>query len=165
MHDYTSSGAIIAGDHRFLLTREWEGEAGAVTWLMLNPSTADANEDDPTIRKCVGFTRRLGFTRINVVNLYSFRSSSPKELKARGYPNDRARNDSAIRLAAHQCQVLICAWGNNAPARRAAEVLRAIRASGRSPQALRLTKSGQPGHPLYIPYSARPGPLNPRGAQ
>lgn len=153
-------GAWINGDHRYQLWRAWETGARSVVWVMLNPSTADHRHDDPTIRKCIGFAKRWGFEAIDVVNLYTFRSASPKWLKAKGYPNgDYA--DGAIRsvLRQHGDRV-IYAWGTNAEEKRPREVDSIVRSLGVTPMALHITNDGHPGHPLYLPYETEPKPWN-----
>jgi len=65
------------GIYRYTLTREWE-DGRCVAWLMFNPSNADATDDDATIRKCIGFSKRWGYGRMAVVNLYGVRSRDPK---------------------------------------------------------------------------------------
>lgn len=157
-----NGGAWIVGDHRYRLWRAWEAGAPSVVWVMLNPSTADAKVDDPTIRKCIGFAKRWGYGSIDVVNLYTFRSASPKELKAKGYPNgDRA--DAVIRgVLSEYADRVVFAWGTNADEGRPLEVDRIVRDLGFSPMALRTTQDGHPGHPLYIPYETEPEPWTPK---
>lgn len=145
--------------HRYGLSRLWDENRPTLCWVMLNPSTADDLNDDPTIRKCVGFAKQWGYGRISVVNLFTFRATDPKHLKAAGYPTgDPSVTDLALRGAFDRASKVIVAWGANVKATgetadRAKEVLSMIHEAGHAPQALRITESGQPGHPLYIPYS------------
>lgn len=69
------------GLYRYRLGRTWCPSERGVVWVMLNPSTADAHFDDPTIRRCVGFARSWGMGWITVVNLYAFRATYPQELE------------------------------------------------------------------------------------
>jgi hypothetical protein len=166
--------ALIEGSFRYWLLRDWSGrplQVGygplkfGVLWVMLNPSVADERRDDPTIRKCVGFTKRMGLDSFVVVNLYAFRATDPGELRtasARGQDIVGPRNDEMIKALADQASVIICAWGaydgiDLAP--RVAHVTASIKSAqdGRfasSLKALGLTKAGAPRHPLMMPYYA-----------
>jgi hypothetical protein len=126
---------------------------------MLNPSTADATNDDPTIRRCIGYARRLGCARLEVVNLFAYRSTSPDALYSMS--RDHAigpENDQHIAEACNASRLIICAWGNHGSLfGRDAEVLHLIRAQqGAIPMALKINpKSRQPAHPLYLKANAR----------
>lgn len=158
-------GAVIVGDYRYELWREWpvpRGEAQrTVLWVMLNPSTADGTDDDRTLSKISGFTRRWGFDALCVVNLYAYRATEPRDMIAaakRG--EDIVGMDEWIDGAASRSQLVVCGWGRNVEdipggVERAADVLRRIRAR-KPPHALKLTKSGQPMHPLYLPGDLLP---------
>ena len=156
----TKTGAAVVspcGRYRYSLTRGWGADLAnqpRLLYVMLNPSTADAGQDDPTIRKCIGFAQRLGFLALEVVNLYAFRATDPKALKAAGYPVG-PDNDLHIRSALARChRTVVCAWGVNARGlARPAEVLQLIRSVGYEPHALDLCADGTPSHPLMLPYS------------
>jgi hypothetical protein len=107
-----SSGAEISNDgiYRYTLTRQWSN-GPCVGWLMFNPSTADARQDDATIRKCVGFSKRWGYGRMVVVNLYAIRSRYPKTVTRMGSAAIGPMNDYWIIQAIKDCGELICAWG------------------------------------------------------
>ena len=107
-----SSGAEISNDeiYRYTLTRQWS-DGPCVGWLMFNPSTADARQDDATIRKCVGFSKRWGYGRMVVVNLYAIRSRDPKAVTRMGAAAIGPMNDYWIIQAIKDCRELICAWG------------------------------------------------------
>jgi len=128
---------------------------------MLNPSTADAEKDDPTIRRCIGFAKRLGAARLEVVNLFAWRSTDPKALIPLG--KDVAvgpENDEHILDVTRRSKVVICAWGNDGVLfGRDKEVNRLI-GSVQMPMALKINaKSGQPAHPLYLKSDAKLLPL------
>ena len=97
------------GTYRYTLTRQWE-DGPCATWLMFNPSVADATEDDATIRKCIGFSKRWGYGRLIVVNLYAARSRDPKAV-ARMVNPVGGFNNYWIREALGESRQLICAWG------------------------------------------------------
>ncbi len=134
--------------YRYLLGRSW-GPGPRVLWVMLNPSTADARLDDPTIRKCLEFSRRLGFGSLEVVNLYAWRSTDPAGLKTAPDPigPDNARH---LADAAERCDRIIVAWGANASPDPGA-----VSASlgDRPLWCLGRTKDGQPRHPLMLAYA------------
>ena len=152
--------AAISGDevYRFNLSRRW-GLGTLLTFVMLNPSTADADQDDPTIRRCVGFARTLGYDGINVVNLYAFRATKPADLWLAAEPTGGERNDDLLReigRCAEYGMPVVAAWGANAKRDRVNQVL-TFRGWDKI-TALGLTKSGAPRHPLYLPASATPTP-------
>ena len=130
------------------VARDRATEAGRETCLfvMLNPSTADADRDDPTIRRCMRFTRDWGFARLKVVNLYALRATDPKALWLADDPVG-PENDHNLALAFGMCDASIAAWGAHAKPERVAEVM-AIPMAPR--YALGLTKHGAPRHPLYM---------------
>lgn len=152
-----TAGADLEGDYRYWLTREWSPTGPTVLWVMLNPSTATADVDDPTIRKIVGFSKRWGFGSLEVVNLFAFRATEPRAMLAARDPVG-PRNDAAIAAAAGRAALVVCAWGNHGGHlgrdRAVRELLRE-----RELACLRVTKQGQPQHPLYISGDARPVPF------
>jgi hypothetical protein len=140
--------------YRYLLTREFGGSSTCV-FVMLNPSTADADHDDPTIKRCVGFAQREGFGRLEIVNLYGFMSTEPKVLFA---AVDPVGSDSDIEIvrALTRVDVVIVAWGNHGAVGkvRTDVVLDLITDSGKPVMCFGLTAKGQPKHPLYLPADA-----------
>lgn len=129
-------------------------------WVMLNPSTADATLDDPTIRRCMDFTAQLRCDDMEVVNLFAFRSTNPKMLLL---PKTKPiavgpDNDAWIRLRASQADLVICAWGAHKFAReRSADVL-AILHRVVAPGLIGCfgrTLDGYPKHPLYLPGNTK----------
>lgn len=154
--------------YRYSLERQWGAPGDDLAlFIMLNPSTADATIDDPTIRKCMGFARRWHLNGIRVVNLYAYRATNPRDLGATADPEGVVENDQTIYHAVHGCRRVICAWGASPGphvdrARRVYDLL--IQALGPMtymprPEALALTKLGHPRHPLYAPYDLRPVPF------
>lgn len=134
--------------YRYELTRRW-GDGAEVCWVMLNPSTADAAKDDPTIRRCVGFAKRWGYGALTVVNLFAWRSTQRAVLKTLADPVG-TDNDRSILEAVGRSESTVIAWGTDGVVRgRSAAVLRML---GLRPVGyFRLTKNGQPEHPLYQP--------------
>ena len=143
--------------YRYQLDRIWDEGLPRVWWVMLNPSTADGLVDDPTIRKCVGFAQKWSAGSISVVNLFALRATQPRELLRAQAPMG-AENLTYLGKAVRESVApnrLIFGWG----AARKPELgsrVRDILLAGGHAECLRTTKSGAPGHPLYIPYSAEP---------
>ena len=157
-----AKGATISACElfRYALWRDWDTSLGRVCWVMLNPSTADAEQDDPTIRRCMGFARGWGYGGIVVVNIFGFRATKPADLL---YADDVIGPDNDATIAevidSTLTRIVVCAWGQNAPLDRESEVLRLIQRQGVEPCALRLTRSGSPAHPLYLPKTLVPAPF------
>jgi len=146
------STAVIEGDYRYILTRG--DRPHRLLFIMLNPSTADAEEDDATIRRLRGFQRDWGYTGFTVVNLYSLRSRDPKQLKTH-YDPVGPHNDTYIRRAMTKAWAPVMAWGNALPDTSRAEwFLDQFRSIDL--YHLGLTRAGQPRHPLYLPSSSKP---------
>jgi len=139
--------------YRYTLTRVWDEYRPRVLWVMLNPSTADGDTDDPTIRKCVGFARRWDAGAIEVVNLYAFRATDPRALRAAGSPVG-PENDARIAAAVGRADVILCAWGAHEPAStpRTERVRALIGGRGRVAYCLGRAAGGQPRHPLMLAY-------------
>jgi hypothetical protein len=115
---------------------------------MLNPSTADETEDDPTIRRCVGFAKEWGYGSITVANLFALRATDPDELRGHRDPVGE-KNDHYLRHVCDFSDKVVAAWGANGDlhgrGREVAEMLDV------DLYALDTTKDGQPVHPLYQP--------------
>lgn len=140
------------GQYRYTLTRPPLApypDRGTAAFCMLNPSTADATLDDPTIRRCRGFAERWGCNGITVVNLYALRSKDPRALWNHADPVG-PMNDYWLRLVARECGGMVCAWGANAKPERVAQAVQALRAAGAKLYCLGTTKDGHPRHPLYV---------------
>lgn len=122
---------------------------------MLNPSTADAELDDPTIRRCISFAKREGCTELTVVNLFAYRSTDPKQLYKVDDPIG-PQNDFYIKQAirAHDMGIVIAAWGAHPIAiNRAKEILAMPEFA--DVLCLGTTKKGAPRHPLYVKSDAQ----------
>lgn len=150
-------GATISdcGTYRYTLDRVWDTTLPLALFVMLNPSTADAREDDPTIRRCRTFAAREGCGSLTVVNLFALRATDPAEL--RKHP-DPVGPDNARWLAAslgRKPAVTIAAWGAHPfAASRADDVARYITEHGVRLHCLGTSKAGHPRHPLYLPTKA-----------
>jgi len=138
-----TGGATFSRDrrYRYRLWRRWDRARPVVAFVMLNPSTADARRDDPTIRRCIGFARRWGYGGIEVVNLFAYRSTDPRLLRRLRDPVGRD-NHRHIRRALRKAALVIVGWG-------AWTVRSPLEDLGRA-RCLGLTSGGQPRHPLYL---------------
>lgn len=144
--------------YRYALTRVWNPDGGRVCFVMLNPSTATEVQNDPTVERCERRARTLGYGAFRVCNIFAFRATDPRVMRAQADPVGPA-NDAAIDEGADWADAVICAWGTHgAHLRRGAAVERLLRASGRSLFHLGLSLAGNPKHPLYIGYSQPPEP-------
>ncbi len=149
------------GKFRYQLRRYWGGNGGTLLFVMLNPSVADGLVDDPTIRRCIRFAVDGGFAGLEVVNLFAFRATDPRDLAANGYPVG-PENDFAIADAAINAREICVAWGV-APAAeaRAQQVMGFLHRFVRTTMCLRITRGGWPGHPLYLPAACKLQPFTP----
>lgn len=155
--------------HRYRLARDLSANLDAVStclFIMLNPSTADAELDDPTIRRCKSFAAGWGYGRMEVANLFSWRATKPEDVLVNLAD---ANNDDLHRHlieAIGGADLVVCAWGKGIPKRdgsaatreRASEVLEAIKRVGKIAHCLGLTKGGSPLHPLYLRADLKPEP-------
>lgn len=151
--------AVISdcGKYRHHLIRQIsEDNPKFLLFIMLNPSTADAEIDDPTIRKCKGFCERLGYGKLVVVNLFDWRATDPNELKKVWEPVSK-HNMNIIRASAIMADKVICAWGTKGNFMgQDKAVLKLLEDNNITPYALDITKDGHPKHPLYISYDKKP---------
>ena len=154
----TGSGAVFSPceRYRYKLWRVWDPDRplGCVMFLMLNPSTATDAEDDPTIRRCVGYARSWGYGGLCVGNLFAYRATDPTELRRAADPVG-PDNDRAVRAMVAQAALVVAAWGSHGAryGRRVQEVLGLVR---QPLYCLRQLSSGQPAHPLYQRNDIRP---------
>lgn len=187
MSNYVSSGATISpcSRYRYHLWREWRlhpepaqwdmwtdakgkpvvdgagaqlGEPKSCVFIMLNPSTADGAEDDPTIRRCVSFARQWGYDRLDVLNLFAYRATDPRALLALNDSDDPVgpdNKDAFDLVLRHPVGRIICAWGAHGGHLGQDEIVLGWLGDRRR-QALGLTRDGHPKHPLYLPAAAQP---------
>jgi hypothetical protein len=152
----TKSAVISAcGKYRYHLFRK-VGDGGPVaTFIMLNPSTADDQLDDPTIRKVMGFARRWGCGDLHVVNLFAFRATRPAELGKTLDPVG-PENQEWVRRSVEFASdgMVVCAWGAWGGYMRQDEAVLGWIADLCPPMCLGVTRDGHPRHPLYLPFSS-----------
>ena len=166
MAKYVSTSAAISPDgvYRYSLGRVWSLGGKIAAFVMLNPSTADADLDDPTIVRCTGFAQREGCDGLIVVNLYAYRATKPEDMWAAqdngvdivGPENDK-HIANALMLANGSGSPVIAAWGAHGKPHRVYAVK--SMPGMENAQALSFTEAGAPGHPLYIKGDAPLLPL------
>lgn len=143
------SQAIVGatGQYRYWLCRQWDRELPHVCFCMLNPSTADAASDDPTIRRCIGFAKSWGFGSLSVVNLFAYKATCPRELKLAPDPIG-LYNFHFIKLFSAKAAVTVAAWGIYGGQLQQDQLVMSML---NNPQCLGTTAAGHPKHPLYVP--------------
>lgn len=148
--DTIRRGAICDGLYRYTLWRSWDEQRPRVLFVLLNPSTANAEHDDPTLRRCLGFARREGCGSLEIVNLFAYRATQPALLKTTPDPVG-GENNHHIVAAAQQANIIVAGWGAHGTyLDRDRTVLRLL--SLYPLFCLGQTQNGQPKHPLYSPY-------------
>jgi len=148
------STAIISdcGLYRYELRKIWQPKNGWVCWVMLNCSTADANQEDPTIRRCMSFAESWGYGGIVVANLFAYRATKPKKMLAAKDPIG-PENDWYIERLSFGAELTVCGWGNHGTyLNRVQAVLPLLT----KPHYLKMTNTGQPWHPLYLKGNLEP---------
>ncbi len=132
--------------YRYSLSRIWDKKKKLVLFIGLNPSTANEEVDDPTIRRCVNYVQNWGYGGLMMVNLFAYRVTLPSGLKKVKYPIGED-NDKYIMTLSKKADITVAAWGNNGNLYgRDKQVFDLIP----NLMCLKLNKSGQPAHPLYL---------------
>ena len=129
--------------HRYLLSRIWDLKNETILFIMLNPSSADENIDDPTTKKVISYSKKWGYGGLHICNLYTYRTTSPKILF--DIPkNKRGSNKNEIKKYAKKCSKIVYAWGNKE------KVPSWLNQMVPNPSFIELSKEGVPKHPLYL---------------
>lgn len=145
--------------YRYFLRRTWEVSKPFAMFIGLNPSTADECTDDPTIRRCIGFAKSWGYGGLCMANLFAYRATRPKLMKATQNPIGD-ENDTWLKGLSKNAGVVVAAWGNDGQymdrSKTVKEMIPCL-------HYLKLNKSGEPAHPLYqkgdlVPITYRPKP-------
>ncbi|MBP5510689.1 MAG: DUF1643 domain-containing protein [Kiritimatiellae bacterium] len=159
MADESGNLCVFSPDrvYRYTLLHSWKffnEPDRVVCWIALNPSTADENQLDPTLRRIRGYSRDWGYNGFMMLNAFAFRATDPREMAAASDPvgpeNDRYLLDETART-----DLVVCAWGTHAALNGRQEAILRLLAD-RPLHYLRLTKDGFPSHPLYLPANLRP---------
>jgi len=142
------SGAIFSNcrEYRYVLWRIWDDDMPKVMFIGLNPSTADETDDDPTIRRCIGFAKRWGFGGVYMLNIFAYKAVQPEQMK-KAADSIGAENDGYLARYAEMSSLVIGAWGNHGVyLNRGAGVIEMFPTM----QCMKMTKRNQPAHPLYL---------------
>lgn len=163
MADGVAGDAFFAGPndcYRLILTRKWVNLFNTasrlpnnfVLWIGMNPSTADATVNDPTINRCIDFSMEWGFDGLVMMNVCDYRATKPEALLATGVEPRSRTNLPMIRDTAKQAAKIVCAWGNLHAnlVHFAVDAESALRADRHRLWCLGLNKGGSPKHPLYV---------------
>jgi len=138
--------------YRYALWRTWDDSKLYAMFIGLNPSTADETEDDPTINRCINYSRNWDYGGLCMVNLFAFRATNPSDMMASDDPIGTDNDDWIIKLS-KEAGVIVAAWGNEGSYMgRSKNVMDMIP----NLMCLKINKTGEPAHPLYQPGSATP---------
>lgn len=154
--------AIFGGfnrEYRYLLIRELNLVTNkTVTFIMLNPSTANETEDDPTVSRCIKYAAKWGFDRLFIVNLYAYRATDPREL-AKYHEPIGPLNDDFICYAFINSEQIVAAWGGQLlqdGSERIDRIMQLAKEAGKQIYCLNINRDGNPGHPLYLRGDLKP---------
>jgi hypothetical protein len=133
-------------NYRFALWRTWDDSKPFAMIVGLNPSTADEVKDDPTLTRCINFAKSWGYGGVCMTNLFAYRATDPKDMKAQNDPIG-ANNDIWLNKLANDAGIVVAAWGNDGSylsrSNMVVEMLPNL-------HYLKMNKSGEPAHPLYL---------------
>lgn len=148
------SSAVFSEDrkYRYLLIRQWDDDKPFMGLIALNPSTADETNDDPTIRRCIGFAKSAGYGALFMGNIFAFRSTDPKKLLSVRDPVG-PENNQWLKYISDESEIVVAAWGTHGKLRGRGEE---VKNSLDKLYVLGLTKGGFPKHPLYLPKTLKP---------
>lgn len=157
MNDVKKTATISAcGKYRYELRRQWGDGGKTCVFVLLNPSTADARADDATSRRCMAFAHLWGYDALVIINLFAFRATKPEDMKAAADPVG-PENEMYVKAVATRADLVVCGWGTHGShLDQNRTVVAWLNEVGAVPTALRLTKDGHPGHPLYLPKTLKP---------
>lgn len=161
------AGISADGLYRYWLTRGWGDDPAFVNFICLNPSTADATRDDPTVRRLRGFARSWGYDGFWLTNLFAYRATDPEALCFAQGDISGPDNMTWLSEVASRAALVVMAWGdvsglyrNNVKfAQRQASIVCQLALQGIELHALGFTKAGFPRHPLYMRSDTRPIPV------
>lgn len=145
--------------YRYSLIHKWSGAPdNKLVFLMLNPSTADAFKADPTVAACMVWAQMWGFGELEVVNIFAYRATDPKNMKKAEDPIGPL-NNAFVKEAAASASLIVAAWGAHGDhlgrgREVATKLLREMKLT-----CLAINEGGHPKHPLYIKRKTKPKPF------
>ena len=144
-------GAVfdVSGRYRYSLWRAWSAYHPRIAFVLLNPSTADEQRNDPTIRRCMGFARAWNFGSMEVVNLFAYRATDDRELLKTDDPIGEENNYYLVQ-AVELCSTVVVGWGTRGTLLARDRQILSLIAGRKDVHCLGITKNGQPRHPLYL---------------
>ncbi len=159
MHIRQGDGAVIVGPYRYSLWRTWDAARPRLLWVLLNPSTADADHDDQTVACCKRFSQEWGYGGLEIVNLFAYRETNRRNLRSASDPIG-PENDSYIADAATCAPDTLVGWGEHGTylGRDRAVLALLARYSDRPPLCLGTVANGAPRHPARLSSTIRPTP-------
>ena len=154
----------LCGKYRYYLTIRWaRHDDHRIVFLLLNPSTATEEQNDPTVERCYRRARSLGYDSMTILNLFAYRSTSPSRMKSQEDPVGPA-NDIVIGKECSHSNVsaVLCGWGEHGSHHgRAPFVIEKLQALDVNLYCLKVNASGNPIHPLYVSYETEPVRFDP----
>ncbi len=146
--------------YRYTLWRKWDDDwqTNFCMFIGLNPSTADEVQDDPTIRRCIGFAKNWGYSALCMTNIFAYRATDPKDMKSAEDPIG-VDNDHYLIECATKARCVIAAWGNHGVFKNRSNQVSSMISMISPLLCLRVTASGMPSHPLYLPQTLEPIPF------
>lgn len=142
--------------YRYTLWRVWDDTLPYCQFIGLNPSTADETNDDPTIRRCIRFAKDWGCGALCMTNIFAYRATNPKDMKAQEFPTGDLNGESIIDIA-KEAGIVIAAWGIHGDHEsQGAKVNQLFDTHSIKLHCLGKTMLGHPKHPLYIKADTKP---------
>lgn len=147
--------------YRYRLTIKWDEQLPMCNFIMLNPSTADEVNNDPTVERCQRRAKMMGYGSLVVTNLFALRSTDPSYLRSDPWPISESQNpdlnDVHIMSSAIEASLIVCGWGKDGVyLDRSTDIVSCLYSHNLELHYLKMGKTGEPYHPLYLPYSLRP---------
>lgn len=158
--------AVFSADrkYRYLLERDLTTslfvDNGICVFIGLNGSKGSETQNDPTLRRCIGFAQAWNYSKFRMTNLYGLMSTDPKGLWEVEDPIG-PQNDSFLLEATADAKMIVCAWGNSGSPERSAHVIKLLKDAGRKLHCLKLNADLSPSHPLYLKSDLVPIPYEP----